>query len=244
MGLNFEASGCTIIMERRVVISSIIFPLPAQDHVACWLENNGSFPPRGETGPARERKIEQRAREPREAALGINQRLEEVRLERESSDGDDRLHKRLERESLRGSVRGPGCLTSLPCPEKCVAGWGAFNFPRSSRRCSTPGLDPERNLGPFSSPFYLNNFQNGVSAKNFDVPTGPLCNSPSIFGKVSMYKIFVNSKRCNLCIRPSFFERTFSRKDATLPRTNAGSSCLGELAAIRKAAFSTGSFDI
>lgn len=141
-------------------------------------------------------------------------------------------------------MRGPGCLTSLPCPEKCVAGWGAFNFPRSSRRCSTPGLDPERNLGPFSSPFYLNNFQNGVSAKNFDVPTGPLCNSPSIFGKVSMYKIFVNSKRCNLCTRPSFFERTFSRKDATLPRTNAGSSCLGELAAIRKAAFSTGSFDI
>lgn len=242
--MNFEASGCTIIMERRVVISSIIFPLPAQDHVACWQhENNGSFPPR-ETGPARERKIEQRAREPREAALGINQRLEEVRLERESSDGDDRLHKRLERESLRGSVRGPGCLTSLPCPEKCVAGWGAFNFPRSSRRCSTPGLDPERNLGPFSSPFYLNDFQNGVSAKNFDVPTGPLCNSPSIFGKVSMYKVFVNSKRCNLCTRPSFFERTFSRKDATLPRTNAGSSCLGELAAIRKAAFSTGSFDI
>lgn len=85
-------------------------------------------------------------------------------------------------------MRGPGCLTSLPCPEKCVAGWGAFNFPRSSRRCSTPGLDSERNLGPFSSPFYLNDFQNGVSAKNFDVPTGPLCNSPSIFGKVSMYK--------------------------------------------------------
>lgn len=170
---------------------------------------------------------EKSSKEPREAALGINQRLEEVRLERESSDGDDRLHKRLERESLRGSVRGPGCLTSLPCPEKCVAGWGAFNFPRSSRRCSTPGLDPERNLGPFSSPFYLNDFQNVVSAKNFDVPTGPLCNSPSIFGKVSMYKIFVNSKRCNLCTRPSFFERTFSRKDATLPRTNAGSSCLG-----------------
>lgn len=162
------------------------------------------------------------SREPREAALGINQRLEEVRLERESSDGDDRLHKRLERESLRGSVRGPGCLTSLPCPEKCVAGWGAFNFPRSSRRCSTPGLDPERNLGPFSSPFYPNNFQNGVSAKNFDVPTGPLCNSPSIFGKVSMYKILVNSKRCNLCARPSFFETL--REDFLSKRCNLASN--------------------